>query len=71
MTESSPQLVRIDPFRLHMERCGRMVTDATIYASKAVKLEPDAVSQLCDAASLLPAKRFWLLLIYMLVSVSL
>jgi tRNA-splicing ligase RtcB len=40
-----------------MERSGRMVTDATIYASKDIKLEPDAVSQLCDAASLLPAKK--------------
>ncbi|NQT03065.1 MAG: RtcB family protein [Planctomycetes bacterium] len=57
MSESSSKLVRIDPFRLHMERRGRMVTDATIYASEAVKLEPDAVSQLCDAASLLPARK--------------
>ncbi len=57
MTESSSKLVRIDPFRLHMERRGRMVTDATIYASQAVKLEPDAVNQLCDAASLQPAKK--------------
>jgi tRNA-splicing ligase RtcB len=40
-----------------MERHGRMVTDATIYASEAIKLEPDAVSQLYDAASLLPAKK--------------
>ena len=57
MTESSSKLVRIDPFRVHMERRGEMVTDATIYASEAVKLEPDAVSQLCDAASLPPAKK--------------
>lgn len=57
MTESSSKLVRIDPFRLHMERRGRMVTDATIYASEAIKLEPDAISQLCDAASLLPARK--------------
>ena len=34
-----------------------MVTDATIYASKAIRLEPDAVGQLCDAASLRPAKK--------------
>jgi len=34
-----------------------MVTDATIFASTAVKIEPDAVSQLRDAASLPPAKR--------------
>ncbi|UCC99234.1 MAG: RtcB family protein, partial [Phycisphaerales bacterium] len=39
------------------ERRGQMVTDATIFASKAVKLEPDAVSQLCDAACLPPARR--------------
>lgn len=57
MTDSSSKLVRIDPFRLHMERRGRMVTDATIYASEAVNLEPDAVSQLYDAASLPPAKK--------------
>ena len=57
MTESSSKLVRLDPFRLHMERRGSMVTDATIYASEAVKLEPEAISQLCDAASLLPAKK--------------
>lgn len=34
-----------------------MVTDATIFASEAIKLEPDAVRQLCDAASLPPAKK--------------
>ena len=34
-----------------------MVTDATIFASEAIKLEPGAVSQLCDAASLPPAKK--------------
>ncbi|GAH75836.1 unnamed protein product, partial [marine sediment metagenome] len=57
MPESSSQLVRIDPFRLRMKRCGQMVTDATIFASEAVNLEPDAVRQLCDAASLPPAKK--------------
>jgi len=57
MGESSSQLVRIDPFRLRMKRSGQMVTDATIFASEAVKLEPDAVRQLCDAASLPPAKK--------------
>jgi len=40
-----------------MERRGQMVTDATIFASEAIKLEPDAVRQLCDAASLPPAKK--------------
>lgn len=57
MSESTPKLVRIDPFRLHMGRCGQMVTDATIYASEAIKLEPEAVRQLYDAASLPPAKK--------------
>jgi tRNA-splicing ligase RtcB len=57
MPESSLKLVRIDPYRLRMERRGQMVTDATIFASKAVNLEPDAVRQLCDAASLPPAKK--------------
>ncbi|UCE98584.1 MAG: RtcB family protein [Planctomycetota bacterium] len=57
MAEASPKLVRIDPLRLYMERHGQMVTDATIFASQAIKLEPDAVRQLCDAASLPPAKK--------------
>jgi len=57
MTEPFSKLVRIDPFRLRMERRGQMVTDATIFASEAVNLEPDAVRQLYDAASLPPAKK--------------
>ncbi|MHC4072905.1 MAG: RtcB family protein [Planctomycetota bacterium] len=57
MPEPSSKPVRIDPLRLHIKRCGEMVTDATIFASRAVKLEPDAVRQLCDAASLPPAKK--------------
>jgi len=57
MSEPAPKLVRIDPFRLLMERSGKMVTDATIFASRAVKLESDAVRQLCDAASLPPARK--------------
>jgi tRNA-splicing ligase RtcB len=57
MSEPAPKLVRIDPLRLRMERQGRMVTDATIFASKAVNLEPDAVRQLYDAASLPPARK--------------
>ena len=40
-----------------MARHGQMVTDATIFASKAIRLEPDAIRQLCDAASLPPAKK--------------
>jgi len=57
MLESSPKLVRVDPLRLHMQRHGQMVTDATIFASEAIKLEPEAVRQLRDAASLPPAKK--------------
>jgi tRNA-splicing ligase RtcB len=40
-----------------MKRRGEMVTDATIFASEAVNLESEAVSQLRDAASLPPAKK--------------
>ncbi len=57
MVEPSSKLVRIDPLRLRMERQGQMVTDATIFASESVNLEPDAVRQLCDAASLPPVKK--------------
>jgi tRNA-splicing ligase RtcB len=57
LTDPSPKLVRIDPLRLLMERQGQMVTDATIFASRAINLESDAVRQLCDAASLPPAKK--------------
>ncbi|MFZ0033831.1 MAG: RtcB family protein [Sedimentisphaerales bacterium] len=57
MSESSVQLVRIDPLRLHMERRSPMVTDAMIFASESIRLEPEAVRQLCDAASLPPAKK--------------
>ncbi len=57
MSEPAPKLVRIDPLRLRMERRGKMVTDATIFASRAVKLEPDAVRQLSDAASLPPVRK--------------
>ncbi len=57
MTELTPKLVRKDPLRLYMERQGQMVTDATIFASEAIKLEPKAVQQLRDAASLPPARK--------------
>lgn len=57
MSEQSVQLARIDPLRLHIERRGQMITDAMIFASEAIRLEPDAVRQLCDAASLPPAKK--------------
>lgn len=57
MTELPSKLVRLDPLRLRIKRAGAMVTDATIFASRAIKLEPGAVSQLCDAACLPPAKK--------------
>jgi tRNA-splicing ligase RtcB len=40
-----------------MQRQGQMVTEATIFSSENIKLEPDAVRQLYDAASLPPAKK--------------
>jgi tRNA-splicing ligase RtcB len=40
-----------------MERTGQMVTEATIYASQAIQIEADAVSQLWDAACLPAAKK--------------
>jgi tRNA-splicing ligase RtcB len=57
MSEQPVKLTRIDPFRLRMERRGQMVTDATIFTSEAIRLEPEAVRQLYDAASLPPAKK--------------
>ena len=57
VTELPSKLVRIDPLRLRIKRSGPMVTEATIFASRAIKLEPGAVRQLCDAASLPPAKK--------------
>jgi len=57
MTEQTAKLTRVDPLRLRMKRRDPMVTDATIFASRAIKLEPDAVRQLGDAASLPPARK--------------
>lgn len=49
--------MRVDPLRLRMERNGEMVVDATVFASEAITLEPEAIRQLYDAASLPPARR--------------
>ena len=57
MAEPSGKLVRTDPFRLLMKRHGQMVTDATIFASEAINLEPEAVRQLYDSACLPPARK--------------
>jgi tRNA-splicing ligase RtcB len=56
MAQIGTQLIRKDPLRLYMERTGDMVVDATIFASNEIKLEPEAVRQLYDAACL-PAAR--------------
>lgn len=57
MNENTPQLTRSDDLRLKMPRCGDMVTDAMIFASGAINLEPDALRQLRDAASVPAAKK--------------
>ncbi|MCX7958083.1 MAG: hypothetical protein N3B13_03470, partial [Deltaproteobacteria bacterium] len=50
------RLIRIDEFRLKLEREGEMLTDAVIYASDKIHLEQEAVRQLCNTASV-PAVR--------------
>jgi tRNA-splicing ligase RtcB len=57
MIQIESQLVRTDPLRLLMERTGDMVVDATIFASKEIKLESEAVHQLYDSACLPPARK--------------
>jgi len=57
MTGPPPKFVRTDPFRLYMKRKDQMAVDAAIFASENINLEPDAVRQLCDAASLPPARK--------------
>jgi len=46
MTDFHIKPVRSDPLRLKIARQGSMLTDATIFASDNIKLEPDAVRQL-------------------------
>ncbi|MGA2093760.1 MAG: RtcB family protein [Sedimentisphaerales bacterium] len=57
MIQIESQLTRIDPLRLSMERMGDMVVGATIFASKEIKLEPEAIHQLYDSACLPPARK--------------
>lgn len=57
MSEPVPKLEPAGPCRFHIRRTGSMVVDADIFASNRINLEPTAVRQLCDAASLPPAKR--------------
>lgn len=47
-----PTTERIDPFRLRVPRQGGMLTDATVFASDRIRIEPEALGQLCDAASI-------------------
>jgi tRNA-splicing ligase RtcB len=57
MIDSTPKLENAGPCRALMKRSGEMVVDADIFISGRINLEPDAVRQLYDAASLPPAKR--------------
>lgn len=50
-------LIRLDEFRLKLEKEGAMVTDAYIYANKNIKIENEAIRQLYNTASLGPVKR--------------
>jgi len=50
-------LRRIDANRLLVPAEGRMKVDALIYASDDIRLEPNAVRQLCDGASLPSVRR--------------
>jgi len=43
---------RTDPYRIRVAREGAMKVDATVYATDKLKIEPDAIAQLMDAASM-------------------
>ena len=45
---------RLDDNTLLIPRQGRMVTEATVFARKEIKIEDEALRQLCDAASIDP-----------------
>jgi len=57
MQNHIPKLQRQSPLRLTMKKQPPMVTDAHIYASEKINLEPDAVKQLYNAACLPPVKQ--------------
>ncbi len=57
MTGNIPKIEHAGPCRAIIKRSSEMVVDADIFISDRIKLEPDALRQLCDAASLPPAKR--------------
>jgi tRNA-splicing ligase RtcB len=44
-------LVRLDPWRLRLERTGAMLVDAAVYASEKLRLEDESIRQLAAAAS--------------------
>ncbi len=52
MRARSIAVKRLDEFRLHMPREGKMLVDATIFASEKIRLEAGAVDQLRDAAAM-------------------
>ncbi len=49
-------LVRLDEYRLKLEKEGEMKTDAYIYASENIKIENDAIKQLYNTATLDPVQ---------------
>jgi tRNA-splicing ligase RtcB len=57
MTGGIPKIENAGPCRSIVKRSNEMVVDADIFISDRINLEPDALRQLCDAASLPPAKR--------------
>ncbi len=57
MDGTEAKLVRIDPFRLRMEQTGQMVVDATVFASKEINIEQEAIRQIYDSACLPPARK--------------
>jgi tRNA-splicing ligase RtcB len=57
MPENAPKLESAGNCRLIMNRSGDMTVPADVFVSDRITLEPDALAQLRDAASLPPAKR--------------
>jgi tRNA-splicing ligase RtcB len=47
-----PRPVRIDPYRIRLSREGGMKVEPIVYATDAISIEDDALSQLCDAAGM-------------------
>ncbi len=49
--------IRIDDYRLKLEKEGEMVTDAYIYASDRIRIESESLKQLYNTASLPPIEK--------------